>query len=435
MKRIGSFIILAASLLLVFQIARAQSTQPVVLILNANGPIEPIMLDYIERGIKTAEQRQAEALIIQLNTPGGSILTMGQIIEAIRASQVPVIVYVAPRGAWAASAGTLVTLAGHAAAMAPETVIGAASPVSSGGADLPTTEELKAKEATKAIARSLAERRGSDAVTLAEATIENAKAVSANEALQARLIDFIATDINDLLKKLNGFTVTMPDGPRVLRTTGAQTETVNMSVIEQLLLILTDSNIVFILLALGVLALQIELSNPGGWVAGFFGVSSLALAFYGMGLLSVNYFGLVFLATAFVLFILDIKAPTHGALTAAGIGSFIVGALVLFNSPGVPQFQRVSVPLVVGVSIAIGLMFATIMTFALRAQQGRIQTGVESVIGKTGVAKTDISLTGQVQIASELWSAEAAPGSGAIGKGDRVEVVEVKGLRLKVRKI
>ena len=227
----------------------------------------------------------------------------------------------------------------------------------------------------------------------------------------------------------------MPDGPRTLHTANATTEAVDISLIEQLLLILTDSNIVFILLSLGVLALQIELSHPGGWVAGFFGVVCLALALYGMGLLNVNWFGMIFLVMAFVLFILDIKAPTHGALTAAGIGSFIVGALVLFNSPGVPQFQRVSVPLVVGVSIVIGLLFAAILTFALRAQRNAVQTGVEVLIGKRGIAKTDVGFTGQVQLASELWTAEAVNGSDEIRKGDHVEVVEVKGLRLKVRKI
>jgi membrane-bound serine protease (ClpP class) len=165
------------------------------------------------------------------------------------------------------------------------------------------------------------------------------------------------------------------------------------------------------------------------------GVVCLALAIYGLGLLPVNWFGLIFIVTAFVLFLLDIKTPTHGALTVAGVASFIVGALVLFNSPGVPQFQRVSVPLVVGVGIFIGLLFAAIISFALRVRHSPIQMGVEAIIGKIGFAKTDFGLAGQVQVGSELWSAEPAAGSGTIGKGDRVEVVEVKGLRLRVRKV
>ncbi len=435
MKRIGLLLILVASLLMAFQAVHAQTNQPLILVMNANGPIEPAMQGYFQRGIQVAGQRNAEALIIELDTPGGDLQSMLNIIQDIRGSSVPVIIYVTPNGAMAGSAGALITMAAHVSAMAPEAAIGASSPIDASGQNLDSTLATKQKEIMKATIRPLVERRGAVATQLAQDMIDNAKAVSAKEALDAKLIDFIATDTNDLLKKLDGFNVIMPNGTRPLHTANAQTEALDMSFIEQLLLILTNSNIVFILLSVGVLALQIELSHPGGWVAGFFGVVCLALALYGMGLLNVNWFGLVFLVTAFVLFILDIKAPTHGALTVAGIGSFIVGALMLFNSPGVPQFQRVSVPLVVGVSIAIGLMFATILTVALRAQRARIQTGVEALIGKTGMAKTEIGLTGQVQVGAELWSAEAVDGSDKIGKGEHVEVVEVKGLRLKVRKI
>jgi membrane-bound serine protease (ClpP class) len=249
------------------------------------------------------------------------------------------------------------------------------------------------------------------------------------------LIDFVAANEGDLLKQLDGFSVSMPDGARLLRTSEATVEPVDMSPIEQLLLILTDSNIVFILLAVGVLAIQVELTHPGVWVPGFIGITCLALAIYGLGVLPVNLFGLIFIVTAFFLFLLDIKAATHGALTTAGVASFIVGALVLFNSPGVPQFERVSVPLVVGVGISIGLMFAGILTYALRAQHAPLQTGVGTLIGKFGTAISNIGLSGEVQVQSELWTAEPAEGSAAIGKGDKVEVVGVKGLRLKVRKV
>jgi membrane-bound serine protease (ClpP class) len=209
-----------------------------------------------------------------------------------------------------------------------------------------------------------------------------------------------------------------------------------MSWIEQFLLFLTDPNIAFLLLAIGIQAVLIEISSPGGWVAGFIGVVCLTLAIYGMGVLPVNWFGIIFLITAFVLFILDIKAPTHGALTTAGVASFIVGALVLFNSPGTPEFQRVSVPLVFIVGILIGLLFLGILMFALRALKVPISMGVESLVGKRGMARTSVEEAGgQVQLESELWSAEPVAESDKIGKGDKVEVVEVKGLRLKVRKI
>jgi membrane-bound serine protease (ClpP class) len=183
-------------------------------------------------------------------------------------------------------------------------------------------------------------------------------------------------------------------------------------------------------------AILIEISSPGGWVAGFIGLVCLTLAVYGMGVLPVNWFGIVFLITAFVLFILDIKAPTHGALTTAGVASFIIGALVLFNSPGVPQFQRVSVPLVMATGFAIGLLFMVILMYALRALKVPIRAGIESLVGKTGTARTLVqSGGGQVQLGSELWTAESADTAEPISKGDRVEVVEVKGLRLKVRKV
>jgi membrane-bound serine protease (ClpP class) len=318
--------------------------------------------------------------------------------------------------------------------MAPETAIGAASPVGSQGENLGTTEQAKATEIMKATVRSLAARRGPEAVALAEATIESAKAVSATEALKVHLVDFIANDINDLLAQLDGFTVEMADGPRVLHTSGTLQQELPTSFIEQLLQLLVDPNIVLVLLGIGVQAILIELSTPGGWVAGFFGVVCLALAGYGLGILPVNWFGMIFIVMAFVLFILDIKAPTHGALTIAGVASFIVGALVLFNSPGTPQFQRVSLPLVIFMGGFIGVIFAVILGFALRAQRRPVITGQESLGGRAGIAVSEFDPSGQVQAAGELWSADAVDGSGEIHKGDKIEVVKVEGLRLKVRK-
>jgi membrane-bound serine protease (ClpP class) len=415
--------------------ASAQSSAPRVLVLNAEGPVTPAMREYIERGLKIAEQRSVDLVILQLNTPGGDLGTTQNIVTAMRTSNIPVVVYVTPRGAWAGSAGTIITLAGQAAAMAPETAIGAASPVGGQGENLTDVLEAKAKEITKATVRSLAERRGPEAVALAEDTIETAKAVSSNEALQAGLIDFVAENLNDLLTQLDGFEVQVLGQTRTLRTANAVTEDVAPTFIEQLLAMLINPNIVFLLLTIGVQAIFIELSSPGGWVAGFVGVVCLALAAYGLGVLPVNWFGVAFLVIAFVLFVLDIKAPTHGALTAAGIGSFIVGALVLFNSPGTPQFQRVSTPLVVLTGILTGLGFAVIVGFALRAQRAPIRTGQESLARKTGTAKTAIDPQGQVQMGSELWSAELAEGAGPVRKGDTVEVIRAEGLRIIVRKL
>ena len=417
-----------------FHSAFAQSNTPVAVVLTAHGPIMPPMLEYIKRGIETADQRNAEVVVIQLNTPGGSLETMLEIIAVIRASDVPVVVYVAPKNAIAGSAGAMITMAGHVSAMAPETSIGASSPIDSSGENLNTTAETKAKEITKAAIRPFVTPRGENALALAESMIDDAKAATADEALDAGLIDFISDDLEDLLQSLNGFTVQMEDGPHTLNTSNIEIQELDISFIEQLLLMLTDPNIAFLLLAVGVQAVLIELSSPGGWVAGFIGAVCLTLAVYGLGVLPVNLFGVIFLIIAFVLFVLDIKAATHGALTTAGVASFIVGALVLFNSPGTPDFQRVSIPLVVGTGIFLGLIFFAIMMVALRAQHRPIQTGEESFVGRTGTAKMFEGEAGQVQVESELWSAEKEAGSAPIGKGDKIEVVEVQGLRLIVRK-
>jgi membrane-bound serine protease (ClpP class) len=392
------------------------------------------MNEYLARGIELAQRRQAEALIFQLNTPGGSVDLMIKMVEAIRASSVPVIVYIAPPGAIAGSAGTVITLAGHAAAMAPETAIGAASPVGSQGEDLGETMEAKAKNLLKATVRSLAERRGAEAVDLAEQTIEQAEAVSAREALEIGLVDFIATDIDHLLHQLDGFVVTTSTGEQTLQTQDAAVQTVDPLFIERLLGVLTNPTIVFLLLTIGVQSILIELSSPGGWVAGFIGVVCLALAAYGLGVLPVNWFGIIFVITAFVLFILEVKAPTHGALTAAGVLSLIVGSLVLFNTPEIPSFQRVPVPLIIGTSIASGALFFTVVMFAVRAQHTPVRMGAESMAGRKGVARSDLRPSGLVQVGGEQWSAELAPGEEPLEKGARVEVVSVQGLKLIVRK-
>ncbi|MEP6896083.1 MAG: ATP-dependent Clp protease proteolytic subunit, partial [Chloroflexota bacterium] len=348
MKQLGYLLVLLGAILCSFQPAYAQSDQPLALVMTADGPIIPAMQDYIHRGIQTAEQRNAEALIIQLNTPGGDIGTMLNIIKEIRASNVPVVIYVAPRNAIAGSAGALITMAGHFSAMAPETSIGASIPINGSGQNLDSDLRAKQIHITETAIQPYVEPRGKEALALANSMIEQGHAATAKDALKVGLIDFIATDTNDLLKQLDKRTVTTADGAHTLHTTNTQSQPLDMSLIEQLLLFISDSNIVFILLSLGILALQIELSHPGAWVPGFVGVVCLSLAFYGIGLLHTQPFGFIFIVTAFLLFILDIKAPTHGALTAAGVGSFIIGALVLFNTPATPQFQRVSVPLVVG---------------------------------------------------------------------------------------
>lgn len=412
--------------------ARAQADRVVVL-LTATGPLTPAMIEYLDRGLTLAERKGAEALVLQLDTPGGQIDHMNQMVQSIRASRVPVVVYIAPRGAIAGSAGTVITLAGHAAAMAPETAIGAASPVGGQGEDLGETIERKEKEILKATVRGLAARRGEQAVALAEATIEEATAASATEALEAGLIDAIAEDVDQLLLQLDGLAVELPEGTRTLRMAQASVEPINQSFIEQLLGTLTNPNIVFLLMAVGVQAVLIEISSPGGWVAGFIGVICLSLGALGLGVLPVNWFGIIFIVTAFVLFILEVKAPTHGALTAAGVASFIAGSLVLFNSPGTPAFFRVSVPLVIGTAVVIAGFFLALVALVIRAQRRRVEVGAEALVGRTGVARSELVPAGMVLVGGELWSAVLEDRGLSLAEGDEVEVTSVEGLRLRVR--
>lgn len=412
--------------------AIAQSNGDTVISIRVDGPLTPSLVGYIERSLNAAQQQNAEVLIISLNTPGGSIDLMNRIVQEIRQSPVPVVVYVSPSGAMAASAGTLITLAGHLAAMAPETTIGAASPVGGQGEDLGETIERKEKEMLRATVRSLASGRGEEAITLAEETIENAKAVSAQEALDAGLIDFIAVSIPDLLDQINGQSVIVVGQNVTLETKGKTTIPVEMSFIEQVLQLLTNPNILFLLLTIGVQAIFIELSNPGGWVAGFIGAVCLILAIYGMGVLPVNWFGILFLVVAFVLFILEIKAMTHGALSAAGALAFVIGALVLFNGVDAPGFPRVSVPLVITTGILLALGIFVVLSFAIRAMRQPVRTGMESLIGKQGYAINTLNPTGIVQAAGEQWSAIAAR-NGTIYEGETIEVIGHEGISLIVQ--
>jgi len=411
----------------------SQSTNPRVLLLTSEGPLTPVLLDYLKRGMSEAERGQYNAIILQLNTPGGSIELMNKTVTEMRASKTPIIVYVAPRGAMAGSAGTIITLAGHAAAMAPETAIGAASPVGGGGEDIGATMEAKVKEMLKATARSLVTRRGEKAVKLAEETIQNAKAVSGEEALAAGLIDVIAKDPLDLMHQLDGRTVELADGPVKLDIANATVQPFDHSLIEAFLTLLINPNLVFLLLAIGAQAVLIEISSPGGWVAGFIGVCCIALAVYGMGILPVNLFGIIFIVIAFVLYILDINAPTHGLLTLAGTGSFIVGALVLFNGIQDMGFPPVSIPLVVGTGVVIGGLFFGVLTIGLRSQHEPVSTGKVTLIGKIGTAVTDLAPQGEVQVAGERWTAFIADEQSVIPGGSRIVVIDVDGIRLLVK--
>ena len=425
---VSSILWLALILFSTTAVVAQESAARHVNVLEIEGPVTPIMISYIDRGIETSEDDGAEALIIKLNTPGGQIDLMNEIVQSLLEANVATVVYVSPRGAYAASAGTLITLGAHVAAMAPGTTIGAASPVGSEGEDLGETMEQKLKEDLKAQARALAARRGEEARAWAESAIEEAKAATAEEALQMGVIDFIAGDLDDLLAQMDGFQVEVSGRETSLRVTGAEVRELPMSFVEQFLHTITNPTIAFILLTIGVNAILFELSSPGGYAAGIVGALCLLLAFYALGVMPVNYTGLILIALAFVLFVVDLKAPTHGVLTVGGIVSLVAGALLLFNSP----LYRVSIAAVVSVAVVTGLFFAFAITKVVLAQRKPTVTGREGLIGLLAQARTPLKPDGKVFIKGELWDATAL--DGPIEAGESVEIVAVDRLHLQVKR-
>lgn len=414
---------------------QAQSSSNVT-VLEFDGPVTPIMHTYFERGLAEAAVSNADAVLIILDTPGGAVVTTLEIVSLFRASEVPVIVYVGPEGAMAASAGSIITAAAHAAGMAPETFIGAASPINSDGTDINETAYRKEVEALKASMRSLTERRGPDAVALGEAMIEDARAVSSQEALEAGFIDAIADSPEDLLAQLNGRSILVNGAERVLNTAVPNQTAVPRTFIENLLLALTNPVLVSILMAIGVQAIIIEISNPGGWVAGFIGVLFLGIGLYGLGQLPVNWLGLGLILVAFVLLALETTTPTNGALAVTGTITLIAGLLVLFNS-GTPEFVRLSIPAAIAIAVVTAGFFLGILAFAVRAQRRQPITGSQGMVGQIGTARDLFGPDGRVyrgtiMLKGEIWQAVA---SQPIRFGDEVRVQQMQGMKLQVEPV
>lgn len=421
-------------------VAASLQGENAVLVLEIDGAVTPAMAGYFERGIAAGEAHDAAAVLIVLDTPGGALNTTQEIIRIIRNAEVPVIIYIGPAGAQAASAGSLITLAGHASAMAPETVIGAASPVGGGGADIEETLYRKIVEDTKAQVRSLAAPRGPEVVALAEAMIEEARAVHAEEAAEIGLVDALSPDVEGVLEALDGHEVTVGGESRRLDLGDSRLEPLPMGWLEQALHALSDPLVISILLSLAVPAILIELNHPGGWVPGFVGVMALGLALYGLGQLPVNWLGLGFIAVSFVLFLLEVKAPGLGGLAAAGGLTLLLGLLVLFNSPGSPEFVRIGIGAAVAVSLTSSALFLIIATAAVRAMRSQPLTGKEGLVGAEGQVRKslvpapegELRFEGMVLVHGELWRARAHE---AIPSGSDVVVTAVDGFTLEVQPV
>jgi membrane-bound serine protease (ClpP class) len=396
-------------------------------LIEIDAPITPVVAEYIIKSIDRASRANAEALIIQLNTPGGLVDSTQQIVMKMMASAVPTVVYVAPSGARAASAGVFITLAANIAAMAPTTHIGAAHPVQMQG-KMDKTMEKKVVNDLAAMMRGIAEKRGRNA-KWAEDAVRHSVSITETEALKNKVIDLVAPDVPSLVKEINNRTVDMVLGKRTLKTAGAEVIMMKMGFRSKFLGVISNPNIAYILMILGFYGLYFELSNPGAIFPGVAGAICLILAFYALQTLPINYAGLLLIILAIALFIAEAFITSHGVLGVGGTIAMLMGSVMLIDSPD-PSLQiswAVIVP-VVGLS---ALLFIITVTVALRVHREKTDTGKEGLIGKQAEARSELNLTGLVFIHGENWTARS---NEPVHKGEKVTIVDMDGLTLIVRK-
>ena len=397
-------------------------------ILHVDGTIVPVVANYIERGINQAESNGSAACIIELNTPGGLLTSTEEIVQFIVNAEVPVVVYVSPRSAWAASAGTFITISAHVAVMAPGTTIGAAHPVSGGGEEMPEEVSKKVTEYSAAWIRSIAEMRGRDAEQ-AELAVTESKSFTASEAMVAGLIDFQADDLNQLIAQINGRQVTLASGEEIIiDTTSYAINRNGMNWVERFLHVISDPNIAYILMTLATIGLITEISNPGMIFPGVAGGLSLLLAFYSLGVLEAYWVGILLVLLAFGLFVAEIFTPTFGILTAGGVAALVIGSLTLFSD----STLEVNIGLIIGVTVFVAAFVIFVIGAIVRGQKRVVTTGIEGLIGKEAVAHTKLNPNGMVLVEGEHWSASIKEGT--IEPGEEVTVIGVKGLKLIVTK-
>jgi membrane-bound serine protease (ClpP class) len=402
----------------------AHADTPTVYILKVNDAIGPGVADFIKTGVETANREGAACLIIELDTPGGLAEAMRDIIKAILASKVPVVVYVSPAGARAASAGVMITLAADVAAMAPGTNIGAAHPVGAGGQEINKTMSEKVVNDMVAHARSVAEKRGRN-VEWVEKAIRESVSVTETEALQQNIIDLIARDTADLIRQLNGREI---KDKGTLNLTDARTKILEESFRTKVLKTISDPNIAYILLMLGLAGLYFELSHPGAVFPGVIGGICIVLAFFAMQALPINYAGVLLILLAIVFFIMEMKITSYGLLSVAGIVSLMLGSLMLFESGG--SEMRVSLSVLVTTLVLVSGFFVLVAGLVFRAHAAKPLTGSVGLVGEIGVVKKTLNPAGKVFIHGELWNATTAGPS--IAEGTRVRVQNVVNLILEV---
>lgn len=393
------------------------------------GVINPSSAGFISSAIKQAETEHAGALIIQLDTPGGLDLSMRAIIKEMLAATVPIVVYVSPSGARAASAGAFLTISAHVAAMAPGTNIGAAHPVQLGGRE--TDEEMAAKIENDAAAyiRSLAEKRGRNA-KWAEEAVRKSVSITEREALKLRVIDLVAESLPELLAALDGRKVTTRTGTVTLETKNAKVTEIEPSFRDKVLRVISDPTVAYVLMLIGLAGLYFELSNPGAILPGVLGSIALILAFYAFQTLPINYAGLLLILLAVVLFVAEALVVSHGILTMGGIGAMLIGSIMLIDAPA--PYLRISLPVIAVVTALTAGFFVYAVGATVRSHRRRPTTGQEGLVSVVGTAKTRLAPEGLIAVRGETWTALCDE---VVEPGESVVVTEIKGLKLRVQKV
>jgi membrane-bound serine protease (ClpP class) len=424
--RLAFFIALLAGALL--SVAVSASGQ-LVRVLRVEGVIVPIVADYIDRGISQAEDEDATACIIELDTPGGLLESTETIVKRIMNADVPVVVYVSPKGAWAASAGTFITLSAHIAAMTPGTTIGAAHPVAGGGEEIPEDQMQKITEFSAKWMKTIAQERGRN-MDEAQLAVTESKSFTDVDALEANLIDFRADSLDSLISQINGREVTLASGRQVtIDTAGGEPVRQEMSFIERFLHAISNPNIAYILLSIGSIGIIAEIYNPGAFFPGITGAISLLLAFYALNVLDARWGGILLILLAFGLFIGEALTAGFGLFITGGIVSLVLGSLILF--PGGTLFQ-VSPWLIAIVTILVAAFFAFVIQRVIRIHRRQAYTGREELVGKTAVVRVALDPEGMVLFKGELWTALSE--KGRVKAGEEVIITRVEGLKLYVTK-
>lgn len=436
MRRCVSLLLVLAGTLLSAGSGVAQSSSRPVVVAEIKGIINPVMANYVTRVLDAAERDGASAVVFTMDTPGGLSDAMREINQRILAARVPVVVYVAPDGARAGSAGAYITYAAHVAAMAPATNIGSATPVSLGqGGEQTLSPEMRTKVNNDAVAqiRALADQRGRNA-DFAERAVREGANLQAADALSQNVVDIVATDLPDLLRQLNGRQVALASGNVTLRTETAPVQRAPMSFLDELLLAITNPTIAYILLSVGSLGLVLELYNPGSIFPGVIGGICVLLALYALGTLSLNFAAVGLIVFGLALFALEPFVTSHGVVGVGGVGAFLAGSLLLATGSDAAPFLRVSLVAVVAMTSLLLLFLLVITAAVVRSSHRRIATGREALIGAYGVVRTAIrpgeGNEGLVMLQGELWTATA---ESPLVPGQEIVVERMDGLTLRVR--